>query len=318
MTRHRLDWKKDQAEQIKKLCNEYPVIAVADLTNFPASLFQSLRKQLAGKAVMRVSKTRIMKRALEESNLKLLSDVASESCALIFTQMNPFELFAVLKKNKGNTAAKAGMIAPNDIMIPAGDTGLPPGPALSELKGAGLKVKIAGATIEIIEDKVVVKEGGEITAAIAGTLSKLDIKPIKIGMELIGVHEAGEIFTKEVLDIDTDAMRMKFATAAANAFALTISVAYPTTENMPFLIRKAVSEAKAVALEGGIYTEETIPIFLARADKAAKSLKAKVPAEAPAAEAHKESAEEKKEEGTEDGKESAEEKKEAAEEKKEE
>ena len=91
------------------------------------------------------------------ATIKDIAEKASKSVAVIFTEMTPFRLYAFLKKNKGKAAAKEGQLAPNDIIVPAGDTGLPPGPALSDLKGAGLQVKIQGPTIEITEDKVVAK-----------------------------------------------------------------------------------------------------------------------------------------------------------------
>ena len=176
------------------------IIAVADLANFPANLFAALRKQLHGKAEIRVSKTRVMKKAFEEAGLKDngLMEKLEGSVAVIFTSMNPFELYAFIKKNKGDAPAKEGMLAPNDITIPAGDTGLPPGPALSDLKAAGLKVKVEGPSIQVTEDKVVTKAGEEINAAVAGTLAKLDIKPIKIGLNLTAAMENGQVFLPEI------------------------------------------------------------------------------------------------------------------------
>ncbi|MBN2067832.1 MAG: 50S ribosomal protein L10, partial [Candidatus Diapherotrites archaeon] len=184
MTVHTRKWKESELQQITKLADQYPVVAIATLQNFPASLSQLLRKRLHGSAVVKVSKTRVVKKALQESSVKSdgLLKHTEGSVAVIFSNMNPFELFAFLKKNKGRVPAKAGMIAPNDIVIPAGDTGLPPGPALSDLKQAGLKTVMKGPTISIAEDKVVAKAGEPITAGVAGALSKLDIKPIKVGL----------------------------------------------------------------------------------------------------------------------------------------
>src|SRR3989338_4582565 len=130
MTRHISSWKKKEVEEIRNLAGQYPVIAIADLASFPASLFQILRKKLHGKAVVKVSKTKIIRRALSESKIGSKLDAhTNNSVAVIFTQMNPFELFAFVKKNKGRIGAKPGLLAPEDIVVPAGDTGLPQGPA---------------------------------------------------------------------------------------------------------------------------------------------------------------------------------------------
>jgi large subunit ribosomal protein L10 len=210
--------------------------------------------------------------------------------------MNPFELYSFIKKNKGDAPAKEGMIAPNDIIVPAGDTGLPPGPALSDLKGAGLKVKVEGPSIQVTEDKVVTKAGDVVNAAVAGTLSKLDIKPIKIGMKLTAALENGQIFLPEVLDIDTEQVFNNFVNAHRNSFLLTLEIGYFTTINMPLLITKAAGESKAVALEANILTKETVGNVLAKASAQAGVLKAKVPAAPPAEEKKEEPAAEKPEE----------------------
>src|SRR3989344_3869778 len=195
MKRHTSVWKKEQFTEVQKLAEKYPVVAIASLKGFPANLFSQVRKKLANKAVVKVSKVRVIKKAIESSKIgkSKLQDKAEESIAIIATSMNPFDLYAYLKKNKGSTPAKIGQIADADIMVPAMDTGLPPGPALSELKAAGLQARITGATIVIAEDKVVTKKGEPVTKAVADVLNKLNIKPFKVGLNLLAVYENGEV-----------------------------------------------------------------------------------------------------------------------------
>jgi large subunit ribosomal protein L10 len=290
MTSHTSAWKQAQFAELKELAGKYPVIAVVDLTGLPANLSSDVRKKLHESAVVKVSKTRVIKKALEDSKTKVeFLDKVEGSCGIIFTDMNPFELYGFLKKNKGSAAAKTGMLAPEDIMIPAGDTGLPPGPALSDLKNAGLKVKIEGASIAITEDAVVAKKGEEIREAVAGTLAKLDIKPIKVGLNLTVALEKGQLFLPDVLDVDLDQVFSNFVNAHSRAFKLALGVAYPTFDTMPFLISQAFVEAKALALEANVLCKATVEDLLAKANAQAKSVESVLP-EAPAP------AEEKKEE----------------------
>ena len=324
MTSHTKKWKQAQLSELQQLTKKYPVIAIADLENFPASLFVRIRKKLAGKATVKVSKVRLIKKALEEdSSKKTLGKHAEKSCAVIFTEMNPFELYSFLKKNKGSAFAKEGVLAPADVIIPAGDTGLPPGPALSDLKSAGLKVRVQGQTIAISSDCVVAKKGEPFKKEVVVVLSKLDIKPIEIGLNVVAVFENGLVYGSDVLNIDTEEVFNKFATAYRNAFALSLEIGYLTKDTLPFLITKAARAALAVALDAEIYTEETLPIFLARADSAAKAINAKIPESASQEESKEEAkeekpAEEKKEKAKEEKKEEkpAEEKKEKAKEEK--
>ncbi|MBI4210346.1 MAG: 50S ribosomal protein L10 [Candidatus Diapherotrites archaeon] len=274
MTSHTRKWKEAQFAELKQLASKHNVIAVADITYFPAALFQQIRKKLHGRAVVRVSKTKVIRKALAESGRdKSIADFAKSNCAVIFTGMNPFELFGFLKKNKGKVPAKVGAIAGEDISIPAGDTGLPPGPALSDLKAAGLKVAVQGATIAIMEDKVVTKAGQAVTAPVAGTLAKLNIMPFKVGMKLVAALEAGQLFKAEVLDIDADEMFAKFVGAHRSAFNLAFNAAIANSATIELLLSKSFRDAKAVALEGGIMNAATIGGLLAKAERQAKEIK---------------------------------------------
>jgi len=281
MTSHTRPWKEKELSEIKGLLGKYSVVGVADIENFPASLFQDIRKNLNGKVKFRVSKARVAKRAFGGTKQEVLFEHSPDSVALMFTNMNPFELYGMLKKNRGSVSAKPNAIAPEDIVIPAGDTGLPPGPALSDLKQAGLPVKIDGATIFITKNTVVAKAGEPIKLAVASTLGKLDIKPIRVGLAMKAAYEDGTVFLSDVLDIDTEAMFGKFASAYRNSLGLAVEIAYPTKESMPALIAKAFRSSKGLAIEAGICTKETMPDILAKADRQAKAVRALVKEDAP-------------------------------------
>jgi len=290
MRMHTRKWKEASLAEISGLVVKYPTIAVADLSMFPASLFQQIRKKISVNGTIKVTKLRVLKKALKEAKGKeVLSDYAAKSCAIIFTSMNPFELFLFLKKNKGSISAKEGDIAPDDIVVPAGDTGLPPGPALSDLKAAGLKVSVQGSTIAVMDDKVVTKKGEAITKAVAGTLLKLDIKPLKVGLRLIASLENGQVFEAKVLDIDADRVFLEFVDARRKAFNLAYNARYFTKDVTELLLQKAFRDAKEVAIEGEVFEPEVMPDLLAKAQRQAKALKGAMP-EAPAAPAAEEKA----------------------------
>jgi large subunit ribosomal protein L10 len=294
MIAHTRKWKEAQVLELQKLADKYPVIAIASLQNFPGALAKELRKKLEGKAVIKVSKTRVVKKALLASKpeAEALGASLGGNIAVIFTEMNPFELFALLKKNSVSMAAKAGVIAPDDILVPAGDTGLPPGPALADLKAAGLKPIMQGPTISIAEDKIVARKGEVISAGVSGALSKLGIKPVKVRLSVTSALENGQVFLASVLDIDIDSVRHNFASCARTAFNVAVEIAYITKETLPALIARGYRGAKAVALEANIMNSETVSDILGKANAQANALKAKLP-EAPKEEA-KPAAEEKK------------------------
>lgn len=297
MTKHIRKWKEESYVEIKQLVDKYPVVAIASLEGFPANLFSELRKKLANKAVVKVSKTRVVQKALQESNIsnKDLAKKANKSIAIIFTEMNPFELYAYLKKNKGSANAKPGMEAPNDILVTAGDTGLPPGPALSTLKAAGLKTKLQGPTIEIAEDKVVTKKGEIVRPEVASVLQQLNIKPIKVGLNIIAACEDGELYKANVLNIDNEEVFNNFVIAQQKAFNLAFNATIFTNQTTELFIQKAFRESKALALEANIYSTATIPDILAKATRQAKAIKGFVKEETKVKEESNSDNEEKKE-----------------------
>lgn len=282
MTMHSRKWKESQLKELQGLADEYPVIAVASLTGFPGALAKEIRKKLHGKAVVKVCKTRVVSMALMQSkaNASPLNEHLKGSVAVIFSSMNPFELYAFLKKSKVSMSAYAGLVAPDDIFVPAGDTGLPPGPALSDLKAAGLKTAIQGSTIAVMEGKVVTKKGEPVSAGVAGALSKLGIKPVKVSLKVLACLEKGQVFLGNVLDIDSDKVMQDFTAAARAALGIAVEMAYFTKGTASAILAKGFRSAKAVALEANILTSATIGEILARASAEAGALKAKIP-EAP-------------------------------------
>jgi large subunit ribosomal protein L10 len=255
MTSHDRKWKEAKLAEIKKLSEEYPVIAVATLNELPANIMSLVRKRLGDDAVVVVAKTRVVKKAFEESSVDTskIDDLVKESVAVIFSKKNPFELFSFIKKNKGAATAKEGDVADDDIVVQAGDTGLPPGPALSGLKAAGLKVAVQGPTISVTADKVVTKKGEEVNAAVADVLSKLNMKPMKIGMSVLGVLDKSEneFYSADVLDVDEEELFNNFITAYQHALNLSVETEFYTDQNVELIVVKAERSAKAINDEVG-------------------------------------------------------------------
>lgn len=274
MTMHFRKWKESEFKELKDSFNKYESVAILDLRNTPASIIQRVRKGLIPAAKVKVSKTKVVLRALSESKIKdsKLKDYIKGSVGLIFTNMNAFELFAYLKKSKQPASAKPGMIAPENIVVPACDTGLPPGPALTTFKNAGVKVKM-GATISIAEDQTVTKKGEPIKAEVCSVLGALNLKPFKVGTNAIAVYEKGELFLPAVLDIDADQFINDLMQAHNNAFNLSVDIAYPTKDNAEVLVGKAFKEAKEIAMEANFLTKYTTEDIIAKAARIANGIK---------------------------------------------
>ncbi|MCF7798816.1 50S ribosomal protein L10 [Candidatus Woesearchaeota archaeon] len=268
MSNHISEAKKNVVKEFADLIDKYDVIGAVNMENLPAKQLHNMRVQLRDTVLIKMSKRRLLKVALEQSKkqgvVELLPHLKGMP-ALLFTNSSPFTLFKTLKKNKSKTGIKGGQIAPNDIIVPAGPTSFAPGPVIGELGSVGIKAGIDGGKVAIKADAVVAKEGDEVSQTLAGLLTRLGIEPMEIGLDLTAVCENGEVLTKAVLDIDEDQYISDVTTAASWAFNLAIHSAFPTTETTPVLIQNAFADAKALAISEDILTDLTVGDTLAKA-----------------------------------------------------
>ena len=276
MTEHVRKNRVLKEKQVDELANEikkYPVVALFNLNNLPAKYLQTSKAKLKNDAKFKVAKNTVLVRALKKAGLnEEFINTTDGPFGILLTNLGPFKLFKELKRTRGQAYAKPGQIAPHDIVIPAGETSFPAGPALSEFKQAGLDVKIVGGKINITKDKVVAKEGEKITAMAAKTLQKLDIKPFDMGVELASARKGGVIYLRDVLDVDEEAYINKLMGAFNNARTISVEIAYPTKQNIEMLIVKAHNNARHLAVSENIPEKEVLDLILANAHSQAGAL----------------------------------------------
>lgn len=274
-THHLPAWKKEEVADIKKNAKEFKLIGLVDMYGIPAQQVQQIRRNLRGKAVIKVTRNTLIKHAFEEigGDIKNLSKYISGHSAIIFTNDNPFKLFKQLEKTKTKMAAKPGEKAPEDIVVPGGPTSFKPGPIVGELQQAGIPAAIEGGKVKIKETKTVVKKGGVISAKLAAVLSKLDIKPMDVGLALQVAYHEGGVFEPSVLAVDETVILGQIALASRQATALSIEAAYPTKETAAAVITKAVRDARAVAVDAVVYEKDVVDAIIGKAQRESQVLK---------------------------------------------
>jgi large subunit ribosomal protein L10 len=286
-TRKVAAWKKEAIAQLQELLEKYPVIAAADLTKVRSSQIHELRKRLRDKVAMVVTKNNLLRKSVEltESNHGRVGEFVKDlqgSNILLFTDVNPYSLIILLEKSKVRVPAKAGDIATGEIMVPAGNTGLPPGPVISEFGEIKVQTRIEGGSIWVARDSVVARRGDLITAKMASVLSKLGLKPMEAGLTLSTAYDNGTILRSEDLILDISTYRKDIIQAVGNAFSLSIDAGYVTPENAPRILGKGMRQALAIAVEAGFLESGTIEPVLRRAVMNASALNSKIPNATPA------------------------------------
>ncbi len=268
---HVAAWKKDLVNELVQDMREAPVVAVVDMAGIPGQQVQSMRAGLRAIAKLKMTKNNLMLLAIEEAakdkpGLEALKDAVYGQCAIVTTDIDPFKLFKKLQATMTPAPAKEGQLAPIDITVPKGPTPFGPGPIIGELQKIGLPAAIEAGKIVVKKDTTLVKAGEPISGPIAAMLPKLEILPMVVGMDLRSAYEGGVVYGKDVLDIPEDYYSTMFATAAHNALALGVSIAFPTKETIVPLIAKAFRETLGLSVSAAIPTKENIDILVAKAD----------------------------------------------------
>jgi len=273
-TVHLPQWKKDEISEIKRLASEFKLVGLVDMYGIPARQVQDIRRNLRGKAELKMTRNTLIEHAFGEigGDIADLSSHMSGHSALIFTNENPFKLYSMLEKTKTKMAARPGETAPEDIVISKGPTSFRPGPIVGELQQAGIPAAIEAGKVTIRETKTVVKAGQEINKKLADALVKLDIKPMDVGLILQAAYYDGSIYESDVLAIDETAFYNSIITAATHAFNLSVNACYPTKDTAGAIITKAVREARGVAVEAAVASSDVIDAVLGRAQVQAMAL----------------------------------------------
>lgn len=276
-----LQEKTSEVEEITKLVNQHKIVGIASLQKVRAPQLQAFKKNLAGQVYMRVIKNTLMKLALEnckeKPDLRRLEEHLIGSNVYLFTDLNPFKLALILERGKVKTTAKSGDIAAFDVVVPAGNTGQPPGPIISQLNSVGLPTRIESGSVWVSKDTLVVRTGEMIDEKLASVLSKLGIKPVESGLAMDVVYDDGLVIMHDQLKVDVDGTRQTIGSAQADAFALSLSIAYPTPETIVPLLQVAHREAYALSVGAAVPTKDTIEDLIRKAHAEMLSLSSRLP-----------------------------------------
>ena len=272
-------WKKELISNIAESINSGNTVAILNMKDLPSNQLQVIRKKLDTKVNIMMSRKKLMSLALEKSGREKAADLIQHfkgMPAIITSDLDAFSLWALLKSNMSQAAAKGGQEAPFDITVPAGMTNFAPGPILGELGDVGIKAGINAGKIEIKEDSKVASEGDIISVQLAALLERMDIKPMKIGLNLVAALENGTIFLRSELDVDSDELITQIKSLHIDALKLAVGTGLINKETAEIMLRNAEMDAMKLAYSQGILADKVKELVLSKADSVASTLKEKV------------------------------------------
>ena len=270
--------KAQMYQQMQELPKKYSVTALVRMEKVRASQLLPLRKKLLGEVEIVSIKDKIARKAFEKLDVpgaEKMKEMLTGQCVFMFTNMSPFKLNVLLGKNKVLLVARGGDTASIDVVVPPKNTGIAPGPMLTEFKENKIPTKIDQGTIWILKETTPVKKGEVISTKLAALLGKLDIKPIEARIVLNSALSESILFSEEDLVVDVDAFRDKIAQANQNALALATEIAYVTEDNIAQILAKASQAGISLSVEAAYVTDETKEQILQKAHSQAKGVASK-------------------------------------------
>jgi large subunit ribosomal protein L10 len=272
------EWKREEVDELVEFIDSYASVGIVGVAGIPSRQLQAMRRELHGSAGVRMSRNTLTTRALEEvdDGVEALTEYVSGQVALVGTNDNPFGLFKQLEASKTPAPINEGEVAPNDIVIPEGDTGVDPGPFVGELQTVGASARIMDGSIKVTEDSTVLEEGEVVDNDLANVLVELGIEPKEVGLDLRAVYSEGVLFEPEELELDVDEYEADIRSAAAAARNLSVNAAYPTAATAGTLLAKASGEAKSVGLFAEIESPDVVPDLIGKADAQLRALAAQI------------------------------------------
>merc|ERR1712225_171259 len=297
-------------DKLKSLLETYKSIFIVTVDNVSSQQMHEIRHALRSDSVVLMGKNTMVRRALkgfisEAPEYERLLPHVKGNVGFIFTNSDLKDTREKILSNRVAAPARAGAVAPADVFVPAGNTGMEPGKT-SFFQALGVPTKIARGTIEITTDLRVCEAGARVGASEATLLNMLNISPFTYGMKVQQVYEEGQSFSPDVLDVEESQLLKALSSAIATITTICLAANYPPLPSVIHSLINGYKKVISVALEID-YSWEAIDELkdrIANPDKYASAAPAAAAASteaaAPAA-AKEEEKEEEKEESDDEG-----------------
>lgn len=246
-------WKEGFFDKLRVMLNEYTKAFIVSVDNVGSKQMQQIRQSMRNEAVILIGKNTMIRKVVramveENSGLERLLPHVRLNVGFVFTNLDLSEVRKKIESNQVEAPAKAGAIAPCDVVVPAQNTGLGP-EKTSFFQALNIQTKITRGTIEILSDVPLIKKNTKVGQSEATLLNMLKISPFSYGLKIRQVYDNGSVFGPQVLDIRDDDIRARFLEGTRRVAALSLQLGLPTLASAPHSIINAFKRCLAVAVE---------------------------------------------------------------------
>jgi len=239
--------------KLEQLLEEYPTIFVVSVDNVGSNQMHQIRHSLRKDGVVLMGKNTMVRRALrnfipEHPEYEKLLNIVRGNVGFVFTNGDLKTIREKIISNRVQAPAKAGAVAPVDVTIPGGNTGMEPGKT-SFFQALGIPTKIARGTIEITTDVQLIKAGNKVGASEATLLNMMNISPFTYGMTIKSVYDNGTVFSPEILDIEESNLIENLVSGITTIASISLAINFPTVASVPHSLVGGYKNVLAIGLE---------------------------------------------------------------------
>jgi len=240
-------------KHLVSLLESYTKILVVTADNVGSNQMQQIRKALRGQATLLMGKNTMIRKAIrlnleKTPQLDGLIPHIHGNIGFVFTNGDLSDIRTKIMALKVQAAAKAGALAPVDVIVPAGSTNMEP-TKTSFFQALSIQTRINKGSIEIINDVHLLKPGQKVNLSQATLLQMLGIRPFQYGLKVTTVYDNGAIYPSSVLDYTDEDILKKFFTGVNHLTALSLRIGYPTVLSVPHSVINGFRSLVAISLE---------------------------------------------------------------------
>jgi len=246
--------------KLTQLLEEYSKVFIVTADNVGSNQMQKIRQSLRGEATILMGKNTMMRKAIRDHLTKnpqweQILPLIKDNVGFVFVSGDLGSVRSKILASKLVAPAKAGTIAPNDVWVPRGTTGMEP-TQTAFLQSMNIPSKISRGQIEIVQDVFLIKTGQKVGTSEATLLTKLNIKPFSYGLSIKHVYDNGVVYEASVAARKEEDLLGKFCGAVNNIAALGLEIGYPTIASLPHSVIDGFKNVLAVGMNADYSFQE--------------------------------------------------------------
>jgi len=254
------DRKEPFCDRFIHLLESYPAVFIVGCNNIGSSHMQKIKKAVKDSAVIVKGKNTLIRKAIRKNIEKnqewnALLPLIRGNVGLIFANGDLSKLKATLMTMRVSAPAKVGIVAPQDVIIEKGGTGLEP-TKTSFLQALNIASKINKGQIEILQDITLIKSGAKVGSSESILLTMLGKKPFSYGLTCNFVYESGKVYSAKFLDTSSEDVMKRFSAGLSTVAAISLATGLPTVASIPHSVLNAFKNLVAVSVETGYDFEQ--------------------------------------------------------------